>query len=312
MKKISIVLLIAAGFALAGCGGGKSDVKKPKLFGFTCMDLTNPFFIKMSETLKAGVEANGDQYMAIDARNDQGVQNDGINDMISQGMVVLFLTPQSRSGVQPALEACKAAKVLIVNVDSAADDQSYVETFISANNEMAGFQCGQEMVRVAPPEGASLVLIESQTAESVVSRVKGIERAIAGTNVKIIDRKSLTTGMDQVLSLAEDLMTANTKIDYMWGANDNVALVILGAVEGAGRQNEIRVFGVDGAPAGKISVSKGGLWATAAQSPVAISQKAVECAYKLLNGETVEKTYSIDTKLINRDNVNENDPENWG
>lgn len=79
--------------------------------------------------------------------------------------------------------------------------------------------------------------------------------------------------------------------------------MILGSVESAGRQDQIKVMSVDGSPSGKTSVANGALYATAAQSPVGIADKAYECAKTLVGGGTVEKTYSLPTTLITAENV---------
>lgn len=208
------------------------------------------------------------------------------------------------------LQHLLAAGVKVINVDSAVQDRSLIETYIASNNVQAGRQCGEEIVRLFP-DGCNICIIENPLAESVVQRVQGLEEAIEGTNCTIVDRKSIST-MDAVLSTAEDMLTANPDIDVFWGLNDDVSLIILGAVESAGRADEIKVMSVDGSPSGKTSVAEGGLYATAAQSPVSLGQKAVECAYTLLEGGTVEEEYALDTTLVTPENVNDMQPDQWG
>ncbi|MDD3206013.1 MAG: sugar ABC transporter substrate-binding protein [Lachnospiraceae bacterium] len=279
------------------------------VFGYTCMDMTNPFHIAMRDAMQAAVEANGDTLISIDGKQDQTKQNDVIEDLITQGIEVLFLNPVDSASVQPSLEACEAAGVKVINVDSGVEDTSKIATFISSDNVTAGKQCGEDIVKKYP-DGCNICIIENPLADSVVQRVQGLEEAIEGTNCKIIDRKSIST-MDVVLQNAEDMLQANADIDVFWGLNDDVSLIILGAVESAGRQDDISVYSVDGSPSGKTSVANGGLYATAAQSPVAIGEKAVECAYDLIDGKTVEATFSLPTTLVTPDNAADMTPDAW-
>lgn len=279
------------------------------VFGYTCMDMTNPFHIAMRDAMQAMVEENGDTLIAIDGQQQQIKQNDVIEDLIMQGVEVLFLNPVDSASVQPELEACAAAGIPVINVDSAVQDRSLIATYIASNNVEAGRQCGEEIVKMFP-DGCNICVIENPLAESVVQRVQGLEEAIEGTECKIIDRKSIST-MDAVLQNAEDILTANEKIDVFWGLNDDVSLIIQGAVESAGRTDEIKVMSVDGSPSGKTSVLDGGLYATAAQSPVSIGEKAVECAYTLLEGGEVEEEYSLPTTLVTPENVEEMNPGEW-
>lgn len=285
---------------------GDGDV----VYGYTCMQLTNPFHIAMRDELKKLAEADGITLLEFDGDANQQKQNDAIDDMIAQGMKVLFLNPVDQDGVQPALEACAAAGVKVITVDSNVTDTSLIETYISSDNFIAGQQCGEEIVKLYP-DGCNIALIENPLADSVVQRVAGLESAIEGTNCKIVDRKSISSA-DAVLPSAEDILTANSDLQVFWGLNDDVSLIILGAVESAGRQDDIKVMSVDGSPSGKTSVQNGGMYCTAAQSPVSIADKAYECATKIMNGESVDATYSLGTTLITPDNVADNDPANWG
>jgi len=334
---VALALALAMGLSLVACGGSSASTstaasaasaaastatsavskaesttssKGGHIFGYTCMDLTNPFHIAMRDELKKLVEADGNTLIEFDGASNQQKQNDGIDDMISQGIEVLFLNPVDQEGVQPALEACQKAGVKVIAVDSNVADTDLSATFIASDNFIAGQQCGKKIVEDFP-DGCNIAIIENPLADSVVQRVKGLEDAISGTNCKIIDRKSISTA-DAVLPTAEDILTANPDLDVFWGLNDDVSLIILGAVQSAGREDKIKVMSVDGSPSGKTSVADGGLYATAAQSPVSISDKAYECAKTLLSGGTVEKTYSLPTTLITAENVKDNDPSNWG
>ena len=305
-RKIA-VLTAACALSAALCGTAMAE---GHVFGYTCMDMTNPFHIAMRDAMKEAIEANGDELVAIDGQSNQQKQNDVIEDLIAQGVEVLILNPVDSASVQPELEACQAAGIPIINVDSAVQDLSLVATYIASNNVEAGRQCGEEIVRLYP-DGCNIVLIDNPLAESVVQRVQGLEEAIEGTECKIIDRKSYSS-MDKVLSDSEDLLSANDDIQVFWGLNDDLGLIHLGAVESAGRSDDIRVLCVDGSPSGKMSVAEGGLYATAAQSPITIGQKAVECAYDILDGKEIEKEYSISTTLVTPENVQDMDPEHWG
>ncbi|MDF2611189.1 MAG: rbsB1 [Lachnospiraceae bacterium] len=328
MKKVLALLLIGVMIlSMFGCGNASkstttetaksstdettegTEATGGQLFGYTCMDMTNPFHIAMRDAIQAAVEENGDTLVAIDGQANQSKQNDVIEDLITQGIKVLFLNPVDSQSIQPALEACAEAGVKVINVDSAVADLSLVATYIASNNVTAGKQCGEELVKLYP-DGAKICIIENPLAESVVQRVQGLEEAIKGTNVEIVGRKSIAT-MDVVLSTAEDLLQANPDVDAFWGLNDDVSLIIQGAVESADLTDQIKVFSVDGSPSGKKSVADGGLYATAAQSPSQIGLLAVDCAYKLLAGESIESTYSVDTQLVNTDNIADFDTANW-
>lgn len=290
-------------------GGENASGDGSVVIGYTCMDLTNPFHIAMRDTLKALAEADGYTFLEFDGASNQQKQNDAIDDFIAQGMTYLFLNPVDQEGCQPALEACQKAGVTVITVDSNAADTSLIATYISSDNYIAGKQDGDKIVELFP-DGCNIAIMGNPLADSVVQRVAGLKDAIEGTKCVVVDEKNISTA-DAVLSTAEDILTANPDLQVFWGLNDDVSLIILGAVESANRQDEIKVMSVDGSPSGKTSVANGGLYCTAAQSPVGIAEQAYECFKTLQSGGTVEATYSLPTTLITPENVEENDPSNW-
>jgi ribose transport system substrate-binding protein len=157
------------------------------------------------------------------------------------------------------------------------------------------------MVRIFP-EGANICLLEFSPAESVVNRVKGLSDAISGSGVKITGRKDVTP-QDDLLATVDDLLQAHPDIKAFWGFNDDVSLVIQGTVESAGVGKQVRVFSVDGSPSAKKSIANGGLYATSAQSSISIGKKGAECGYMVLRGESIEKSYAIDSTLVTPGNV---------
>lgn len=323
MKKIIALILSAALLlTLSACSNSKVATNNTasdgtsatakeggQLFGYTCMDLTNQFHIAMRDAIKAKVEAQGGTLIDFDGANDQTKQNNGIEDMITKGIKVLYLNPVDSKGVKPALEACQKAGVKVVVVDSGVADTDLTSTFISSNNYQAGHLCGEEITKLYP-NGAKICLIDNPLAESVVQRCAGLEDAIKGTSSQIVGRKSYSS-MNAILGDIEDLLQAHPDTDVFFGLNDDIGLIIEGAVKSANMQNQVKVISVDGSPAGKKSVAAGEMFGTAAQSPVSIGQKAAECGFTLLQGGTVDKSYSINTEMVTKDNVAQAGTDSW-
>ena len=58
-----------------------------RIFGYTCMDGTNPFFVTLEGAIREVVEAHGDTLISMDPANDSNTQINQIEDMISRGAV---------------------------------------------------------------------------------------------------------------------------------------------------------------------------------------------------------------------------------
>lgn len=310
-KNFTLLALVLIASSINVFAGGSKDSRggNGRLFGYTCMDMTNTFLIAVKDSIEASVTARGDKLITVDGANNQTKQNDGIDDMITRGITVLFLNPVDRDGVKPALEACQRAGVKVIAVDSGVTDTHLTESFISSNNYQAGVICGEEMKRVLPPN-AKVALIDNPLAQSVVERMSGLQDALKGSSITIVEQ-SHYSNMNAVLPTFEDFLQAHPDVNAFWGLNGDFGLIAQGVVESAGMQGKIKVFCVDGSPAEKKSIKNKGLWSTAAQSPTQMGQKSVEVAYDMLAGKPIQKEYSVDTVGISQDNISQFNVDTW-
>lgn len=108
MKKYRLtVWILICVLLLTGCRMVEEtkDEHEPKIFGATYMTRNNPYFDVLHEAIEEVVEANGDILISRDPSQDQEKQNDQIQEMIDEGIEVLFLNPVDLEKVRPALEA---------------------------------------------------------------------------------------------------------------------------------------------------------------------------------------------------------------
>ena len=78
MKKLMSMslLVVLVGALFMSCG----QAKKGKVFGYTCMQLSNPFFTVLEKSIRDAVEANGDRLITVDPAMDVAKQINQIED----------------------------------------------------------------------------------------------------------------------------------------------------------------------------------------------------------------------------------------
>ena len=150
MKKIILVFSIcfASLMIFISCNRG-AEQSTGRKFGYTCFTMNNPFFITIADSIKEELAKNGDTLIVLDPQLDQAKQISQIEDMISQGIDLMFLNPVDWKGVKPALDALKAAGIPIVNFDAEVYDKDLVDSVVVSDNFQAGFVCGQDLVKYA-------------------------------------------------------------------------------------------------------------------------------------------------------------------
>jgi ribose transport system substrate-binding protein len=289
-----------------------AEEKESYKFGFTSMTMNNPFFTTIEASIRKAVEANGDTLVTLDTKQDIATQISQIEDMINQGVDLVFLCPVDSEGVQPALDMLKEAGIPVVNYDTDVADPDSVETILVSNNEYAGQVVGEAMAKKFP-EGGKIAILDAPYAEACVQRVEGFYKGLGDLKDKfeVVAQQNGKGDIGESLPIAESILQANPDLDAFFCINDPSALGALSAVQGSGLESQVAVYGVDGSPDAKKSIKEGGLTATGAQSPMSIGTGAVEVAYKILNGETVEKTIKVPTFLIDASNVDEYGIDGW-
>ena len=302
MKKTLALVLVLA-MLLVGAAFAEGQ-----LIGYTCMDGTNPFFVALEGSIREVVEANGDELVSLDPQNSNETQIAQIEDMISRGIVALFVNPVDKDGIIAALDEVKAAGIPMFGFDTEVADLSYLVTYAGSDNYNAGYVCGLDLCEKLP-EGGPIIVLDSPTMQSVVDRTDGFLAAIEGKGFEVVAQLDCMGNQEQGNLNGTDALTAHPDAVCIFGGNDPTALGAYAAAEAAG--SSALIYGVDGSPDIKALIAEGKVTGSGAQSPMTIGKTIAELYYKWAAGETVEARYPIETFMINSDNIADYNNGGW-
>lgn len=317
MKKyVCIALTAACVLLLCGCRmpAEVEDIHKPRVFGATYMTRNNPYFDVLHEAIEEVVEGNGDILISRDPCQDQEKQNGQILEMIEEGIEVLFLNPVDWEKVRPALEACREAGVVIINIDTVVKDTEYVVSIVETDNYQAGALCAEDMM--SRVDHARIVVIDNPIQTSIANRVQGFLDVIEGNpNYQVVDTEigagEIEVSAEVMGQFLEKVLEEEVEFDVVLGGNDPSALGALAALQQYRMEDGVLIYGIDGSPDFKAMLELGYVTGTSAQSPKTIGTVAAETAYRYLSGEEVESYISIEPYLITRDNLHEYEINEW-
>ena len=302
MKKILVIALALV--MIMSC----TALAEGNKIGYTCMDGTNPVFVTLEASIREVVEAHGDQLISLDPQNSNEKQISQIEDLISQGIVAMFVNPVDRDGIIAGLDKLKEAGIPMFGFDTEVADMSYLVSYAGSDNYNAGFVCGEDLVAKCP-EGGNIIVLDSPTMQSVVDRTDGFLAAIEGKGFTVVSQIDCMGNQEQGNLNGTDALTAHPDAVAIFGGNDPTALGAYAAAEAAG--SKALIYGVDGSPDIKALIADGKVTGTGAQSPMSIGKTIAEVYYKVEAGETVEARYPIPTFMINADNVAEFGTDGW-
>lgn len=277
---------------------------KPKLFGATFHNLNNPFFVALNEGIKKVVESKGDKLVSYDPQQDLSRQISGVEDFVAQKVDAIFIAALDWKGIKPALETAQKAKIPVIIVDAPVYDVDLVATTVASDNWNAGVICAKDMMKRIGKK-ANIVILAHPTAKSAIDRTEGFKEAIKKfPGLKVVAEQSSNGQLDQAMTVMEDIIQAQPKINVVMALNDPTAMGAIAAMESANRLKGVLVYGVDGSPDAKKMIKDGSkLTATASQFPSKIGSMGADAAYKILGGQKVPKEIKVPVELIDKSNI---------
>lgn len=306
------MLLIVLISGLMGCGYPKtgSGTSSPVIFGATYMTRNNSYFDALHEAIEEVVESNGDILISRNPCQDQEKQNGQILEMIDEGIEVLFLNPVDWEKVKPALEACKKAGVIVIDVDTVVKDREYVVSIVETDNYLAGKLCAEDMMSRIP--SGKIVIIDNPIQTSITNRVNGFLDAIDGNeNYEVIYTDAGAGELEVSAKIIPSLLQQDIEFNVILGGNDPSALGALASLQQYGMDKGVLVYGIDGSPDFKRMLELGYVTGTAGQSPKTIGTVAAKTAYEYLAGKEVKEYISITPFMITKENLAMYDTNDW-
>ena len=309
MKKTlrSVILLVLAFsmlLALTACSTSqKSDKVK---IGVTLMDFSTEFGIGLKDYMTAKADAMGDvELTVVDAGGDAAKQLQQVETFISQKVDAIIMQPQEQEACSPAIDKAKAAGIPIINCNSLTitEPDAYVGSNDSESAEIAMTYIAEQL------GGNGNVLMmhchPGQTAE--VKRTEGAMDILAqNPDMTLLDEQTADWDRAEAMTLMENWFQAyGDQINAVFCQNDEMALGALNALVQAGKKDNVLVVGVDAIDDALQSVKDGKMDATVYQDCKGQAEGAIEAAYKLAKGESVEKEILIPFILVTTENVDE-------
>ena len=314
MRKI---LIVTVGLALLTAGfyhfiqtdySLRQNEHRRKL-GAVYMTLNNPFYEIIDEEIRTIVENHGDILISRDPALNVERQVEEIRELIDLGVELIFINPVDWTKIEPALELAHAAKIPVIAIDTNVEDDSLVVCTVVSDNYDAGVQCAEHLLKNS--SGGKIALLKHSQARSSIDRIQGfLDKIAENKNFQVVVESECLGQLEVAMPVMEKLIRIHPEINIVMALNDPAAMGALAALQNINRR-DVKVYGVDGVPETKEMIFSGRMTATAGQSPRQIGKLAADRAYKVLEGEPVEKIIKLPTKLLSTENISAADIESW-
>jgi ribose transport system substrate-binding protein len=159
-----------------------------------------------------------------------------------------------------------AQKTHLITFDSDAD-RSQRLLYSGTNNFEAGKALGERIVTLLPEGGKLAVFVGTLAADNASQRLKGIEAAIAGKQIEIVDKREDNTDRAKARSNVEDIINAHQDLSLVVGLWNYNGPAIAAAIEGLGKKGVVRAAVFDEDEPTLDAIASGTIAATVVQKP---------------------------------------------
>jgi len=296
MKRFLILALI-----LALVSGALFAVADPEsrgaVYGLSLSTLNNPFFVTLKEGAEAKAAELGVRLIVVDSQDDPAKEAVNMEDLIQQKVDAILVNPTDADAIVPSIMKANAAKIPVLTIDRGASGGEIVAHIASDN--VAGGKMAAEFLVDAIGGSGKLVELEGIAGTSAArDRGEGFNAVVgAVSSIEVVARQTANFNRAEGLSVFENILQAQPRIDGVFAHNDEMILGAIEAAKAAGRADIVFV-GFDAIDDAIAAVQDGSLAATVAQQPDVIGALGVETANRYLMGESVSANIPVDLALV--------------
>ena len=279
--------------------------EKKLTIGFSALTLTNPFFKIIADEMTAAGKKHGYEVVVVSADQDVNRQTSQVEDFIVRQVSAIVLNPADSKAIGAAIRKANDAGIPVFTNDIKYDGtDGNVVCHVATDNYQGGKLAGEAMVKLLGESGGKVAVLHYPDVESCQLRVKGFTEVIdahnAGSDAAKIEIATTLNGQgarEAGFAAAKDAIEAHPDLAALFAINDPSALGARAALEAAGKADQVRIIGFDGAMEGKQAILKGQIVCDPIQFPDQMGRTTIEMIIKYFNGDDVPPEVLIPSSL---------------
>jgi ribose transport system substrate-binding protein len=304
--RIAVALL---GLVVVGCQAKKPDEAQPDgekkfVIGMSQCNKNEPWRVQMDTDVAEAAKTHPELDVVFkDAQNKSEMQQSQVREFIQQKVDLIIISPKEARPLTKPVEEAMDAGIPVIVLDRKVEGDKFT-CFIGADNVKIGREAGKYLVEQLGGKGDVVELKGLMTSTPGQLRHNGFMEGIAGSQIKIVFEADCEWQEPDAQREMKSALSRFPKIDAVYGHNDPSAHGAYMATrqEGKGREKTIKFVGIDALPHEGVRYVKDGLLSATFQYPTG-GREAIDVALKVLNGETVEKTITLGTRVFTKDSV---------
>lgn len=230
-----------------------------------------------------------------------------VDDLLAKGVDGIAISPVDPANQAPMLnQAARQAVVVTHDSDAPESDRLF---YVGTDNVQAGRQAG-ELIRQALPDGGEIMLfVGNLDAQNARERYRGIQQALDGSNIRILDVRTDDTDRVRAKANVLDALVNYPEIDGLVGLWSYNGPAILNAVQESGKIGQVQIVCFDEEDETLAGIKQGAIFATVVQQPYEFGYQAIRLMARILEGDRSfipdDGRIFIPTLVVDRENIDE-------
>jgi ribose transport system substrate-binding protein len=268
--------------------------------------LNNPWFVVLADTAKQRAEELGYKATVFDSQNNTEKEAAHFEDVIAGGYDAILFNPTDADGSISNVRRAKEAGLPVFCIDREINATDAATSQILSDSYSGCVALGQYFVEQVGEEGQYAELLGLPGDNNTHNRSRGFHSVVDRyPGLKMVAQQ--TAGFDRTkgLEVMESILQAHPDIDAVFCGNDAMAMGAYQALVAAGKADQVKVFGFDGADDVVRLIAERKIAATGMQFPKTMARTAAEYADGWLKGKRdFPQKVPVGVELVTHANVN--------
>lgn len=303
---IWIVFAVSLLFAVNSCKNA-ADTNGKKKVAVIVSTLNNPWFVVLAQTAAAQAQSLGYETKIFDSQNNTSIEADNFENAIASGYNAILFNPTDADGSVTNVLKAKVAGVPVFCMDREVNSTDAATSQILSDNYSGCVALGKYFVEQMNKKGNYVEILGLVGDNNTWNRSKGFHSVVDEyTGLKMVAQQSADFDRNKAMDVMESLLQAHPDINAVFCGNDAMASGAYQALIAAGKANNVKVFGFDGAEDVINSIKDKKIVATGMQFPKVMAQTAAKDADEYFKGKRdFPQKMPVAVELVTQENVND-------
>jgi ribose transport system substrate-binding protein len=306
-KLVGCLSAAAALAALSACrSSSDADGGKQKI-AVVVSTLNNPWFVVLSDAAKERAEELGYEAVVFNSENDTAKETSHFEDITAAGYAaILFNATDSDSSIANVRRA-KEADIPVFCIDREINATDAAASQILSDSYAGCVAIGEYFVETVGDEGRYVEILGQSGDNNTHNRSAGFHSVVDRYDgLEMVAQQSGEFDRAKAHEVMETILQDESDIDAVFCGNDAMAMGVYQALVSAGLDDEVKVFGFDGADEVVELIAEGKIAATGMQFPKDMARQAAEFADQWIEGKRdFKQKIPVAVELVTPDNVAE-------